>query len=146
MLNHKMIYKKCGNKSASIDLSQYFTDNLSVEKNVEFSKRDWERLSKNILFGIIKSCQNQKKISYSALLKKNPSNPDVLIHTRLSCRCLPHPNLVAVALCVLDCSDLEMSLTSQQTKSTVNNSKTGTGSQIFFPVVILYILVLNGKI
>lgn len=144
MLNHKMIYKNCGNKSASIDLSQYFTDNLSVEKKWSF-QREIERDCQRIFSGIIKSCQNQKRISYSALLKKNPSNPNVLIHTRLSCRCLPHPNLIAVALCVLDCLDLEMSLTSQQTKSTVNNSKAGTGSQIFFPVIILYILVLNGK-
>lgn len=32
MLNYKMVDNKCGNKSSSIDLSQYFTDNLSMGK------------------------------------------------------------------------------------------------------------------
>lgn len=32
MLNHKMVDNKHGNKSASIDLSQYFTDNPLVEQ------------------------------------------------------------------------------------------------------------------
>lgn len=35
-----MVDNKCGNKSASIDLSQYFTDNISREKKKEFFNID----------------------------------------------------------------------------------------------------------
>lgn len=89
MLNYKMVDNKCGNKSSSIDLSQYFTDNLSMGKKKKKRisstlsiQREIERHCQRIFsFNHKVSSESEENFLLSPVKEKISASPGVLICT-----------------------------------------------------------------